>query len=174
MYVAILVILIILIVIIAWWSLGVAAVVYPSPSRPDANFQALIDDFMSYPKELWFRNNKEVFDRELGCSNYRYVVLESDGDIVYVSEPYRKGDRDNDRKNAHRSDDSHYDSHYDNRYTDPRIIPRTVEYQRATSSLQGEVLRDNTLNLCVAVKEGSVWRLVHVSQYIFNQNDPEF
>src|SRR5207237_2746160 len=56
---------------------------------------------------------------------------------------------------------------YKDRYYLPSWdIPRTVEYQQASLSLQGIALRHNVANLCIGVKEGSRYRMVHVSEYI--------
>lgn len=146
------VVALVIIIVIGWWVLSGYTFVQPSPARPDANFDRLINKFNSYPTELWFRNNSCVFDKKLKCSDFRFVVLESDGSVVYDSQPRPCG-RD---------------------YLRAKDIPRTVEYQRASVTLLGVVLRGRTANLCEGVKIGSRYRLVHVSEYLFGPSDPQY
>lgn len=146
------VIILVLVIVIGWWVLGAYTFVQPSPSRPDANFYKLKDAYLSYPTELWFRNNKKVYDRELKGSCFRFVILESDGRVVYNSMPRYRGKR----------------------FTSPYLIPSTVEYQRASVTLEGAVLRGKTANLCIAAKEGSRYRLVHISSYQLDESDREY
>lgn len=143
------IIIFIIVLIIGWWVIGVYNITNPLPIRPDGNFQQLINDYDSFPKELWYRNNKCVFDEYLKCSHRRYVILESNGDVIYDSKPC--------------------DPLYPQR---AESIPRSVEYQRATSNLIGSSIRHNTNFLCVAAVEGNRWRIIHISEYVFNENDP--
>lgn len=151
MIIILFIIVFIIVLIIGFYCLGVYNITTVLPVRPDGNFQQMLNDYNSFPEELWFRNNKCIFDKYLKCSNRRYVILESDGSVVY-----------------------------DNKINDPlypqkaESIPRSVEYQRGTSNFIGATIRHNTNFLCVASKEGDVYRMVHISEYQFGANDREY
>lgn len=155
MYLVTLIVIFVIALIIGMWVMGAYNFIQPTPQRPDANFQKLIDAFDSKPSELWFRNKECIFEKELKGSCFRYVILESDGRVVYDSQPNAKSVRDYFHLRA-----------YD--------IPRTVEYQRASVTLQGVALRGQVANLCNAVKEGSRYRMVHISSYLYDYRDPEY
>lgn len=140
------VVVLVIVIVIGWWALGAYNFVQPFPSRPDANYAELTESFESYPTELWFRNKSCIFEEYLSGSTYRYVVLESDGRVVWSS-----------------SDDSNL--------IEPKRIPLSVEYQKASVTLEGAVKRGKTTNLCRAVKEGTMYRMVHVSSYRFDEDD---
>lgn len=144
-------IVLVIVIVIGWWVVGAYSFVQPFPSRPDANYTELVDSFESYPTELWFRNKSCIFEEYLCDSPFRYVVLESDGRVVWestTSTPFG---------------------------VDPFInseqIPLSVEYQKASVTLEGAVKRGKTTNLCRAVKEGTMYRMVHISSYQYDEND---
>ena len=123
----------------------------PLPSRVDGNFQQMLNEYNSIPEELWFRNNPCIFDKYLKCLESRYVVFESNGDIIYDSRP----------------DDKLYPQRAE-------LIPRSVEYQRATSNFIGGVIRGNTNYLCTIAKEGDFYRVVWIAKKYFSVNDESY
>src|SRR5690606_21045567 len=125
-YFAIMIVIIVIVIIFLWWYYGVYSARYPAPSKPDADVSRLIGEFESYPKWLWFRNNPCKFDQWLKCRPYRFVVFESNGEVVYDSRQLK--------------------------HQEPaEQLTRSVEYIRAASLTQGVVVRDygssNTVNL---------------------------
>lgn len=168
------IIIFVIIVIISWWLLGVYNVRYPGPDRPDGDFTLIIDEYQSLPKELWFRNKKCIYNEYLGCLTSRYIVFESNGDVIYdsVMNPswegwvkHREICHDN-RRHKRKLTERCYES--------AESIVRSVEYIRAASLTQGIVVRGNLNNLCEMVKQGDRYRLVHVSQYVYDNCDPEY
>lgn len=148
------VVVFVIVLIVGWWVLGAYTLIQPVPQRADTNFDSMIDEFLTYPSELWFRNNPCVFKKNLKGTCRRYVVLESDGKVVYDSQPVNPRGR----------------GYWLKAYK----IPGTVEYQKAAVTLTGYITRNNTANMCRAVANGSRYRMVHVSEYVFTFNDPEF
>lgn len=159
-YFSVIIVIFIILCLLAWWTLGVYNVEYPGPNRPDADFRQMIDEFNSFPKELWFRNNSCLFDDYLSCKTSRYIVYESDGTVVYDSVNNREW--------------AGWERNREG-YTSAEQLTSSVEYIRACSLTQGVVARGNKLN-CLAemVKFGDFYRIVHVTQYLYDETDPEY
>jgi hypothetical protein len=153
---AIILVIIVIVIIVCWWILGVYNVRYPGPSRPDADFERLIDEFESYPKELWYRDDKRTFDQWLSCRPYRFIVYESDGEVVYDS-------CDNTSWKYHK----YYRK--SNACDNAEQLTRSVEYIRAAALTQGVALRKlkngKLANVAELVKDGDYYRIVIISEY---------
>jgi hypothetical protein len=133
-YIIILLLVILVILIAAWWWYGVYTARHTTTTET-VNFQPLLNDFNSYPYELWFIDNKYILDEALLKNPFRYRILLSNGEIFYDNRPNKPS---------------------------PKLYP-TIEYVLAASLGMGEILRDNYLNLAVRVTFGSIQRIVHIS-----------
>lgn len=124
-----------------WWALSSVTSLQPAPIIPDADFRPLIDQFRLFPKELWFQEREEEFASYLDCYEYRYIVYESNGDVLFDSKP--------------RWPES------------PESLRHSFEYIRCMTTEQAAAIRGichPTLNLCELVKKGDRYRIVHVSE----------
>ena len=177
------IIVFVIVCLIVWWAIGVYNVEYPGPARPDADFRGIIDEFNSFPKELWFRNNPCVFDEWLTCRYSRYIVYLSSGVVVYdsINNPKWKewAHKTKEYKERHRNglsrnsenDDCECNKIY---YESARQLTTSVEYNRAAVLTQGVIARGKLNNICELVKQGDFVRIVHVSQYIYDESDPAY
>jgi len=154
-HIAIVVVILVLIIVLAWWILGVYNTRYPGPSIPDANIQPLINAYDEFATEFWFRENSCIFDKYLTCREQRFVVFESNGDVVYDSA------QNEDWKCFPEIEDSDK-------------LWNSVESDRAKTLTQGVVRRGRTNNLAELAKLGDRYRVVHISEYIYNDSDPSF
>lgn len=159
-YLAIIIVIVVIILILAFWILGVYNAQFPGPSVPDSDFSRLIGEYRSYPKELWFRDNPCVFNKWLLCRPYRFIIYDSNSDIIYDSADHKEW-----------------------KYRPPVVenaekLKNSVEYIRAASLTQGVVLRDTcpgqTANVAELAKDGDYYRIVHISEYVYDTCDPEF
>jgi len=139
------VILIVLYMILSKWAL-----VQPPPPIPDADTARLVDDFESYPVEVWFRNDICFFRKHLDCKIYRYIIYESNGRVVHDSKP------------NYPSDES------------PRELRNSYEYIRSIGFFQAAAIRRNTVNSCFVAKIGYRYRIVHISEYLYNAAETGF
>lgn len=133
-YIIILLLVVLVILIAAWWWYGVYTARHTSTTET-VSFQPLLNDFNSYPYELWFSDSKYILDEALGKNPFRYRILLSNGEIFYDNRPNKPS---------------------------PKLYP-TIEYVLAASLGMGEILRDNYLNLAIKVTFGSIQRIVHIS-----------
>lgn len=150
-YLAFIIVIMVIVIIVAWWILGVYNAQYPGPSVPDSDFSRLIGEYQSYPKELWFGETCQL-DQWLLCRPYRFIIYESNGDIIYDSAEQRK---------------------WKWRFPileDAEGLKNSVEYIRAAALTQGVVLRNTcpgqTANVAELAKDGDFYRIVHISEYI--------
>lgn len=154
-YFAVIVIIILIIIVFIWWYYGVYSAKYPAPNKPESDVRRLIGEYESYPKWLWFQNNPCKFDEWLTCRQYRIVVFESNGEVIYDNAKYVNFP-----------------------YTEPtRQLVNSVEYARASTLTQGVVIRDlglsKTVNLAELAKYGDRYRIVHISEYVYSYSGPE-
>ena len=134
--------------VVIYWILSNLALQQPAPPVLDGDFSRLVDEFRSYPTEVWFRNCKAFFEQQLDCTSaYRYVIFESDGKVVYDSDPY-------------------YPSH-----EKAKALPLSYEYMRAVSFQQGASIRGQTNNAAFSAIRGNRQRIVHISEYIYGERD---
>lgn len=133
-YIVIFLLVFLIILIALWWWYGVY-VARNTTTTTTVSFQPLLNDFNSYPYELWFSDSEYVLNQSLCKNPFRYRILLSNGQIFYDNRPNEPS---------------------------PKLYP-TIEYILAASLGMGEILRDNYLNLAVKVTFGSVERIVHIS-----------
>lgn len=142
------VIILFLFAVVVYWILSNLALQQPAPPVLDADFSRIVDEFRSYPTEVWFHNAPCFFEKQLDCeSPYRYVVFESNGKLVYDSDPS-------------------YPSH-----ERPKTLPISYEYMRAVSFQQGASIRGQTNNAAFTAIRGNRQRIVHISEYIYDERD---
>jgi hypothetical protein len=132
------------ILIVLYWILSVTMAAQPPPPVPDADTARLVDDFNSYPTELWFRDDTCIFEQYLDCKIYRYIIYDSNGAVVYDSKP-----------------------DYPSRES-PREIRNSYEYIRAIGFFQGAAIRGHTVNTAFLAKIGNRYRIVHISEFLYN------
>lgn len=134
-------------VVIYWILSNLALKQQPAPVL-DGDFSRIVDEFRSYPNEVWFRNAPCFFEKHLDCTGpYRYVIFESDGKVVYDSDP-----------------------HYPSREKAKRL-PISYEYMRAVGYLEGAAIRGSTNNAAFLAEKGNRYRIVHISEYIYTECD---
>ena len=161
----------VIVIVLCWWILGVYNATYPGPSVPDSDFSRLIEEFESYPKELWLRGSECEYNKWLLCRPYRFIVFESNGEVIYDSSEQDKW-----------------------QYKFPVLekakkLPISVEYIRAAALTQGVALRKacavnserrsrkvcgDIANIAELVKDGDFYRIVHISEYVYSRCDDEF
>lgn len=144
MYLAIWISILVILIIIGWWVFGVYGVRLPSPETPSADFSIMLENFKVIPQTLWFRNNPCAF--EILPERYHYIIYNSSGRVVYDSKP----------------DEPDQD------------VTNTFEYLQAVSVGKGAVVRGNIQNLAVRIKNGDMYRVVHVSERLYGQCDIEY
>lgn len=121
----------------------------PLPTTPDVDINRLVENYQSFPTEVWFRNNPCFFEKHL-CGSYRYIIYESNGRVVYDSNPnYRS------RESA-------------------KEIRNSYEYINCISFLKAGALRNSTANACFLAKIGNRYRIVHISEYLYSEKDREY
>lgn len=134
--------------VVIYWILSNIALQQPDPPILDGDFSRLVDEFRSYPTEVWFHNNSCFFEQQLDCTSaYRYVIFESNGKVVYDSDP-------------------NYPSH-----EKAKTLPISYEYTRAVVTQQGASIRGATNNAAFAAIRGNRQRIVHISEYIYGERD---
>src|SRR6056297_880870 len=84
-YCAVFVAILVILVVVVWWFMAVYQAIVPPPDQAQEDFNQMLVDFEAVPSQLWF------FDRRCQFANlpdiYRYIIYESDGRIVYDSNP---------------------------------------------------------------------------------------
>lgn len=144
------VIIAIVVLIVLYWILSTTMAAQPPPPIPDADTARLVDDFNSYPVELWFRNDPCIFEKYLDCKIYRYIIYESNGRVIHDSK---------------RSYPSHESA---------KELRNSYEYIRSINFFQGAAIRGNTVNICSLAKIGNRYRIVHISEYLYNAGQVGF
>jgi hypothetical protein len=147
MYTGVWIFIAVVVFLVLYWILSNLAVIQPPPPVTDAELRRLVDDFNSYPTELWFRNSPCVFEKYLACKTFRYIIYESNGRVVYDSDPK-------------------YPSH-----ESAKEIRNSYEYNKAIAVFIGGVLRGNVQNVAILAKEANRYRIVHISEYLYSEED---
>lgn len=183
MYLAIWVVLFIILVILAWWVMGVYNVRVPRPNEVQFDFDTLQAAFDEFPKALWFRNNPCIFDKYLGCKCQRYVVLDSKGEVVYDNKSRNAkcgiSFSSSSQSSSCKDGVCNFSSRGGNNKRRMTYLPNwqihnTTEYIQATVLGKARVIRDRTANLAIQVSDANNYRVVHISERIYNECDEEF
>lgn len=138
--------------LVLWWVFTSVNALQPSREIPDEDPRPMLKEFDSFPEELWFRNNKCIFERYIPCNTqFRYIVYESNGVPVYDSQPQP--------------------------YGSPESAVQLVmskEYLTASITEVASTVRGNLWNIAILVKRGDRYRIVHISQRRYTDLDPEY
>ena len=150
MHIGVWVVIAAIVLIVLYWILANTAVQQPPPPRATADLQRLLYDYQSYPTETWFRNNPCFFEKYLNCKIYRYIIYESNGEVVYDSNPeYRSGES-------------------------AKQLRNSVEYIEAITTTQAGAVRGSTNNAAFLAQIDNRFRVVHISEYIYTEKDAAY